>query len=149
MSGFKYKVYIHESKDKGLGIFTREFIPKGSLVWTLTDDNHLAFEKTDFIKHISKITDIPHKQYTLNHIYVWKNKAILCLDNAELINHSSNPNLCEKSSDEKKGCWAVRDIQPNEELLDAYDKYETPEWYLLLCKEGQVESSKDVSEKYT
>lgn len=147
MSGFQYQVYLAETKDKGKGIFTKEFIPKGSLVWTLTNTNHVAFSPDEVAKHIKKMSLLSIK-FFLNHIYCWKGNAILCTDEAEYVNHSSEPNLCESEIDERKGCWALKDIQPNEELLDSYKSYETPQWYLNLCKKYEVESSLDVSEKY-
>lgn len=147
MSGFKYKVYASQTADKGIGIFTSEFIPKDSLVWTLEIDNHLCFAEPEVNEYLSTLTD-DQKRHVLNHIYIWNNSAILCTDDAEYVNHSSNPNLCESESDKKKGCWAVRDIQPNEELLDSYKTYETPSWYLDLCAKYSVESSRDVSILY-
>lgn len=147
MSGFQYKIYISETKEKGRGVFTAEFIPKGSLVWTLTNSNHKSFDYNELIEYI-KDFDNDDKRFVLNHIYIWKSKAILCTDQAEFVNHSSSPNLCESISDDRMGCWASRDIQPGEELLDSYKTYETPDWYLCLCDKFNVESSADISAKY-
>lgn len=146
MSGFMWKIKIGECKERGRGIYAAEFIPKGSLVWTLVDSNHLAFSHEELCKYLETRPD--EIKYILNHIYIYKSKAILCTDSAELVNHSSNPNLCESDTDGRMGCWAARDIYPDEELLDSYRTYETPDWYLSLCKLYGVESSKDVVELY-
>ena len=147
-TGFQYQVYVGETKEKGRGIFTREFIPKGSLVWTLTNINHLSFTHSQLLEYLADKSDI-EKKFIINHIYIYQSKAILCTDNAELVNHSSQPNLCESDTDQKMGCWAVCDILPNEELLDSYKTYETPQWYLELCKSAGVESSADVARLYS
>ena len=147
-TGFQYQVYVGETKEKGRGIFTREFIPKGSLVWTLTNINHLSFTHSQLLEYLADKSDI-EKKFIINHIYIYQSKAILCTDNAELVNHSSQPNLCESDTDQKMGCWSVRDILPNEELLDSYKTYETPQWYLELCKSAGVESSADVARLYS
>ncbi len=148
-SGFRYKVYVSESKERGRGIYTKDFIPENSLVWTLTQSNHKSYTEQTIIKHLETLQTPEEKKYFLNHIYIWQNKAILCTDSAELVNHSATPNLKELLiADQGQGCWSVRDIYPGEELLDSYKAYETPEWYLELCRQYNVESSLDVAEKY-
>lgn len=146
-SGFQYKVEIRTSAARGRGIYAMEFIPKSQLVWTLTPNNHLSFSEEELIAYIRDLP-IEKKKDILNHIYVWGNRAILCTDDAELVNHSSNPNLCESPHDNRMGCWSVNNIYPGDELLDSYKTYETPDWYIRLCAEYEVESSRDVAEKY-
>lgn len=146
-TGFQYQVYIGETKERGRGVFTKEFIPKGSLVWTLVPSNYLSFTHSQLLEYLSDKSE-EQKRFILNHIYIYQSKAILCTDSAELVNHSSQPNLCESDADQRMGCWAARDILPDEELLDSYKTYETPQWYLELCKSAGVESSADVARLY-
>jgi hypothetical protein len=146
-SGFQFKVYSKTTPERGRGVFAKEFIPAGSLVWTLTPNNHESFTYTELLKYLESNSEAK-KKFILNHIYCQNNKAVLATDTAEYVNHSSNPNLGESKEDSKLGCWATRDIQPDEELLDDYSKYETPEWYLTLCDKYGVESSRYVAAHY-
>lgn len=148
--GFKFKVELCKSPGKGLGVFAREFIPCGSLVWTLTDNNHRTFNEEELRKFVSDYPD--NAQFVLNHIYGWRDIMVLALDDAAFVNHSTHSNLTVGHvygvDDNEKGCFASRDIEPGEEILDNYSLYSTPQWYLDLCKEYNVESSKDVCDLY-
>lgn len=147
ISGFKYKVSKKYTKEHGWGIFAEEPIPANSLVWTLVKRNHKTYNYDELLSFVNNSTDDEIK-HVLNHIYCQGNVAILCEDEAEYVNHSSNPNLTQSPVDCNIGCWSARNIAVGEELLDDYSKYETPQWYLDLCKKYNVESSKDVCELY-
>ncbi len=146
MSGFYYSFEVKESPGKGLGVFTKEFIPKGSTVWSIDTCAHIVYTEKKLKESLKTMSeeDIKH---TLNHAYGYNGKIYLVLGAAQYVNHSANGNLCE-SNPHTNACYASRDICPGEELLDDYSVYDTPQWYIDLCKLYSVESSKDVAQKY-
>jgi SET domain-containing protein len=51
------------------------------------------------------------------------------------MNHSDNPNV---DSSVNGNCYAVRDIQPGEELSEHYGTYEHPRWFCDLYAEYNI-----------
>lgn len=151
MSGFKFEVELGESVGKGLGVFTKEAIPCGALVWTPTPDNHRTFNEAELNIFVEQ--NPLYAEFVLNHVYGWRDVVIFAIDDAAFVNHSSNPNLTVGHvvgvDDDEQGCFAARDIDAGEELLDNYANYTTPKWYLDLCAAHGVESSADVVRKYS
>jgi hypothetical protein len=153
-SGFTIKYELKDAGIKGKGIFTLEDIPYGTKVWGLVDGNHFIYKNESELRDRLKNCSNEECIFILNHIWgMDDNKIILeCNDNAEYVNHSSTPNLvCGNNlsppNDDNSSCWAGRDIKAGEELTDDYSLYGVPDWYIKLCKEYSVESSKDVHER--
>jgi uncharacterized protein len=106
------KTRLKETKDKGIGLFADEFIPKNSLWWV---------EDTRFDKIISKAeyenANLLQKEFYDTYIFIKRDGTIyLCVDNARFINHSNNPNTDNIGDD----CFVTRDIHPGEELTCDY-----------------------------
>lgn len=107
--------YVARSKIEGNGLFAREFIPKGTLVWefnpkfdrefTEEDLNNLPEIAKDFVKKYSY-----KDQVTGNYI--------LSSDNAKFMNHSSNPNIDINNK-------ASKDIYPGEEITCNYLEFDS------------------------
>ncbi len=150
-SGFQFNVELKQSPGKGLGVFTNEFIPKGSLVWTTIEGNHKVFNEQELRNFVDQNPSFA--EFVLNHVYGWRDQVIFAIDDAAYVNHSAHPNLgvghVYAYDDDDKGCFAARDIEAGEELLDDYKTYSNPEWYLELCKKYNVESALDVVNKYS
>jgi len=96
----------------GRGVFTREFIPKGALVW---------IEKPEFLAEMSQEV---YLGYEFNYFVVQESgtgRYVLSLDIARFENHSDDPNIKFDGHDK---VYAIRDILPGEELLGNYKDYD-------------------------
>ena len=86
------ETYLKEVKGSGVGLFSKNFIPKGTVVW-----------KFNFmVDKIINEEDIPSEAKEFYDIYAtkWgKGKIMLCTDNARFINHSKNPNTKSLGND--------------------------------------------------
>lgn len=107
---------LKESTGKGLGIFAKGFIPKGTLIWTRS-----------YFDQAYKEAEIPwlsqrEKMYLYKYGYQEEGEWILCCDESKYMNHSSTPNTL----DNEKGTFARRDIQAGEEITCNY--FEICEW---------------------
>jgi len=98
--------YIREIPGKGKSVFVKQFIPKGTLVWKLTESK--KYTKDQF----SKLpVDIKKVAYPQGDYY------ILVTGKGESWNHSCNANTWWTSDDELS---ASRDINKDEEITYDY-----------------------------
>ncbi len=111
--------YLDKSKINGIGLFAKNLIPKGTVVWELVKDFDVIINKSN----LEKLPDNA-KAFVLHYGYYdsKKKQYIVCLDNARFLNHSKTPNLDETDS---KKTIARRDIQPGEELTVDYFEYDS------------------------
>lgn len=101
------KTDIRPSPIHGIGVFAREFIPKGTLVWTFNPIIDREVSESD----IEKLSDAT-KQFIRDHTYYEDDgRLILSNDSSIYLNHSDNPNI---------NGVALRDIQPGEEITEDY-----------------------------
>jgi SET domain-containing protein len=112
------ETYIAHSPGKGIGLFSRVAIQKGTIYWVRNE----IFDKIISPEQINTFTEL-----AANYIFMHGFKEIsgnwyLCSDNARFSNHSKNPNslnhfdlagLIEYS-------YAAKDIASNEEILCDY-----------------------------
>ena len=93
------KTYLNKSKINGIGLFAKEFISRGAIVWELRKEFDVIIKKTDLEK-----LPIVAQDFVLHYCYYDEKKKqyIICLDDARFLNHSNNPNLDE--TDQKNGC---------------------------------------------
>ncbi len=107
-------------KAKHKGVFTKEFIPKGKIIWDLDNDCDLivSYEK------LLGLTDIFGKNFYKKFIklaYFDKeyNRYILHTNGLQYINNSNNPNIGYPIYDnffDNTKLIALRDINNDEEL---------------------------------
>lgn len=100
------KFYEKEIPCKGIGIFAKEFIPKGTLIWKLT--KFKKFSKAEYQKLPEKIKK---DAYPEGKFY------ILAIGKGESWNHSCDANTWWTADNELS---AQRDILPNEEITYDY-----------------------------
>lgn len=118
------KTLVKESKIHGLGIFAVELIPKGTRVWNFTPGFDQRFTK-------EQILEFPTLLQIYSCTYAWKSKksSLYCLssDNGKYFNHSDNPNVLSQylDNEEEVVTVAIKDIQPDEEILDDYSSFES------------------------
>jgi len=155
-SGFNVKYELKDAGVKGQGIFALEDIPYGTKVWGLVEGNHTVYRNESELRERIKGLSNEEIKHVLNHIWgADDNCSVLeCNDQAEYVNHSSDNNnlVCgfqlSPPQNDYDSCWAGRDIKAGEELTDNYACYCVPDWYLKICAEYGVESSKDVCNNY-
>jgi uncharacterized protein len=113
------KTFLDKSKIHGIGLFTDQFISKGTIVQKFISGFDLTIDE----KNLDKLPEAAKEQF-LTYAYKNKNtgKYILCADNARFLNHSDNPNLISDNPNEEIDI-AVRDIQIGEELTVNYNDF--------------------------
>jgi SET domain-containing protein len=125
---------LNKSKIHGIGIFAREFLPKGTIVWEFNE----AFDITLDNQEIHLLSDAAKEQF-FKYAYQSKvtGKYILCSDDSRFFNHDLNANTkCEipktRNSEDALICYAVRDIQPGEELTNNYAEFDKDPYDVIL-----------------
>ena len=169
-SGFCYLYSIEKTDDKGLGVFAREAIKKGSVVWRHIPGLYVVYDEHSFKAMIEKMS---HEEvvYELTHCFGladFPGCMIQVLDDGALINHSSNANLVTNNSapanaslnvnsrdyldtvtkallDDRYALIATRDIEIGEEYTNNYnaDCAEPPYFDILYEQYGVCEDYLD------
>jgi SET domain-containing protein len=84
----KIATIVKESSINGVGVFTCQFIPKGTVTWEYDVDYDIAILPNDY-----RLLSGQLKDYIDKYAYEIKNgNLILCGDNAKFENHSDKPN---------------------------------------------------------
>ena len=116
------KTKIAPSSVHGIGLFADEFIPKGTVTW----EYHPKFD------HVFTEEDVKTMSEPARKIFLWyafydfnENKYILCFDDQRFINHSKKMMNIESTP---YNDIALRDIQPGEELICDYTKFDKEYW---------------------
>jgi hypothetical protein len=122
------ETYLSESKGKGVGIFTKNLIPKDT-VWWIRD---LHFDKLITPEEFNLHTALA-KQFIKDYGFLeatgnWH----LCIDNARFSNHSDKPNTLNNWNEKGEliSCIALKDIDADEEILCDYKEI------CVTCKES-------------
>lgn len=112
---FTVKTYLKESSGKGLGVFAKKFIPKGTTIWEFV-------EGFDVKVHKSKLKELSVLQLDFINTYFWQKEDYFysSCDHSNFQNHSYNPN----SVPEGEYMVAARDIQPDEEITVNYQDFD-------------------------
>lgn len=110
--------YKDKSGIHGIGLFTKEAIPRGTLVWRFTEgvDLELTQEQLDQLTPVER-AHIQHYCYFCRESM----RYVLCADDARFFNHSMTPN-CMSLDDGTT--VAAHDIAPKEELTDDYRTFD-------------------------
>jgi len=136
---FKYKIFVSDSSIHGKGLFTNEFIQKGSVIWSL--ENNSIEDKIDIIDcsrllvlescyEFEKVKDI-----LLYSIYK-KGKFYYYLDENKYINHSLDSNAFTQ---EDFSVISTRDINIGEEITENYNTYYKDNLLLMFYKKYDIE----------
>jgi SET domain-containing protein len=115
---FKYKteVKVATNPNMDLGLFAKEFIPKGSIVWEFV-------EGVDIKVSIDKVEQMSEAQQEYFEKYGWIDEGYYysSCDLTNFINHSYDPNL-DNTTDVT---IALKDIQPGEEFFTNYGEFDS------------------------
>ena len=114
---YKVEVKIATNPEMDLGLFTKEFIPKGTIVWEFVEGVDIKMDKTTFNK-------LNEAQKEFFEKYGWKEDDGFYYSSCDLtnfINHSYNPNLDVVG----EIIISNKDIQIGEELFEDYSQFDT------------------------
>jgi SET domain-containing protein len=111
--------YVAQSQIEGLGVFSGEFVPRGSLLWSLNP-------KFDIFVHETEIGALPPHMRTFIARYSYPHLEmpgyrVVDVDNGRFMNHSLAPNTDFRIFD--KG-YALADIAEGEEITCNYHEFD-------------------------
>lgn len=145
-TGFRFRYSVEETEDKGLGVFAREYIKKGSVVWRHVPGVFVVYDEPAFR---ATIEDMPPADviYELTHIHAFEDFPgclIRALDDGILINHSSEPNLATSKSGPARVSLDVRSPRYLHEVAEALldDRYS-------LVATRNIEVGEELANDYT
>jgi hypothetical protein len=163
-TGFRCQYSVEKSEDKGLGVFAREPIKKGSIVWRHVSGLYVVYDERSFKAKIEKMSSAD-VIYELTHVFGladFPDCLIRILDDGVLINHSSDANLIMNISapasisldvnsrtylhgvtmallDDRYALMATRDIERGEEFTTDYSAdLADPTFYDVLYEQYGV-----------
>ena len=113
---YKVEVKVATNPEMGLGLFTKEFIQKGTIVWEFVEGVDIKMDEATFNK-----LNYAQKEYFEK--YGWKEDDGFYYSSCDLtnfINHSYKPNL--DIVGEK--VVSNRDIKVGEELFENYSQFD-------------------------
>ena len=114
---YKVEVKIAINPKMGLGLFTKEFIPKGAIVWEFVEGVDVKMNKTTFNK-------LNYAQQDFFEKYGWKEDDgfyYLSCDLTNFINHNEHKNLDVVG----EVIIANKDIQIGMELFEDYSEFDS------------------------
>lgn len=122
MIHIKYK--LDKSKLHGIGLFTKEYLKKGQVVYTASPllDVNITQEQFDSLD-VKEKAEIRYWGFWDEPNNVWH----VDFDNSKFINHSYNPTLSQDPKHKDAYLIATRDIKKGEELTQNYLEFETEE----------------------
>jgi len=144
-TGFCFRYSVEPAGAKGLGVFAREPIAKGSIVWRHLPRIFVVYDEPSFRAKIEKLSPA-EAVYELTHVHALEDFPgclIRALDDGVLINHSRDPTLVTNNAgpagtrldvnsrhylrqvaealvDDRYSLVATRDIEPGEEFTNDY-----------------------------
>jgi hypothetical protein len=111
------KAYLDKSWIHGIGVFADEFIPKGTLVWIMSDlDMIIDKEHFNWLPETAQEFIRIHGDWDIE-----LQKITMSFDNDKFMNHSFEPNI---RYDKTQKTYANRDIPKGEELTINYYEFD-------------------------
>ena len=115
-----------------MGLFAKEKILKGEIVWTFSPDTVKTILASEFYNLSKK-----EQQIWIDHCYQMGDKFYMDVDDARLMNHSCDPNIIDNPEDCAATLAAACDIQKGEELTWNYLPYMNP-YQVFECHCGSA-----------
>lgn len=130
---------IRASPVGGRGVFVKEDVKKGQLVWKYSPEVVREHPDDASVRRRLEGAKEEDVQDFLSHAYCWEGKVVEILDDGKYFNHSRTPNTGLLPEDPDSS-FALRDISRGEELFDDYSAHDTLPWYETICAEYGTES---------
>ena len=128
-SGFRVKVELRMTPDKGIGVFAAEFIPANTRVYD--NQQTIYYNKEEAIAYLASLSSDEERKWWLEHAYGDKGKIGIEYDDNDMVNHSNNPTIAENPND-GHSC-TTRDVYEGEELTEDYRTYDYVPFFEELC----------------
>ena len=111
----RVKTYLDKSliPGAGIGCFAKELIVKDQLIWEFDP----FFDQVYTQENLDNMDEIT-QQFIITYCFKQNDLYYLCVDNGRFFNHSETPNTLDLPNTNKT--YALRDIQPGEEILSDY-----------------------------
>jgi len=111
--------YVGQSSIEGLGVFSAEYVPCGSLIWSLNP-------KFDIFVKEAEIGALPPHMRNFISVYSYPHLdmpgyRVVDVDNGRFMNHSLRPNTDFRVFD--KG-YAITDIAEGDEITSNYHEFD-------------------------
>jgi SET domain-containing protein len=123
---------VGPSKIHGLGLFAKNFIPKGAVWWYARPQDVIIITKEQFLTLDASNKTLLMKNFmqsllTYSYYDEILDALIFCLDNSRFVNHSFNPN---SGTEDEHALNAItkRDIHPGEEITEDFTRYVLSDW---------------------
>ena len=123
-SGFRVKVELRMTPDKGIGVFAAEFIPANTRVY---DNQTTYYNKEEAIAYLASLSSDEERKWWLEHAYGYEGKIGIEYNDSDMINHSNNPTIAKYPNDGHE--YTTRDIYEGEELTEDYRTYDYVPFY--------------------
>ena len=127
-SGFRVKVELRMTPDKGIGVFAAEFIPANTRVY---DYKTTYYNKEEAIAYLASLSSDEERKWWLEHAYGHNGKIATEYDDSDMVNHSNNPTVAENPNDGHE--YTTRDVYEGEELTEDYRTYDYVPFFEELC----------------
>lgn len=113
---FTVGTYIDKTENKGFGVFAKEYIGKGTIIWKF-------IEGLDIKIHKDNLEELNNVQTNFVDTYFWKegDYYYTSCDHSVFQNHSDTPNSITSGS---LHMVAARDIEMGEELTVDYSSFD-------------------------
>lgn len=112
---FEAEIKLSTNKDYGLGLFSKEFLPSGMIVWEFIEGIDQKIHK-DNIAHLPKA----QKNYFDKYAWIKGDYVYTACDLSNFINHSFSPNLISSGNYN----IAAVDINIGDEIFINYQDFD-------------------------
>ena len=99
----------------------KDFIPKGKIIWEYFPLIDITYSETEW-REIQFNLSAPSYEKLEQYAYKERGRYIICVDNAQFMNHSEEK-FNVTNTEDLKTMYAVRDIIAGEEILCNYFEY--------------------------
>ena len=134
--GFLVRAELKKTPDKGIGVFTCEFIPANTIVSDCASTVYFNEEQTRAV--LSSLPSDDVRRYWLEHTWGERGQVAYILNDISMVNHSKNPTVYSNSEDIHK-CYASRDILAGEELTEDYRAFDIVHFQIALYDEFGID----------
>jgi hypothetical protein len=138
-TGFLVPYELRPSPIAGVGIFATTHIARGTLLWRADEGSQVVHTEAGLRARLA-LLGAAEAVDLLEHIYCWQGEVLEIVGDAKYWNHSR---LAQNTGNHPDGdgdrcgdgvsSYALRDIEPGEEMLDDYTAYSHVPWFEALC----------------
>jgi len=153
-TGFVVPYALRESPVAGVGIFATERAARGALLWRADATSQMTHTEASLGARLAELAAAAAVD-VLEHIYCWEGEVLELIGDAKYWNHSrarqntgNHPDGAGDGRGDGVSSYALRDIEPGEELLDDYAAYSNVPWFEALCRLHGAQSCTSVGTEF-